>query len=151
MPESLFYSLRPANFIKIESLTQVFSCEFCKHLSKNTFYRTPPVVASVKACNFTKIRLPTGVFCELSKNFRNIFFFFFFDALQEFSKSSQKYWWKKCWLNILLQIAVCKLSRPCVVFKRWCNCLILCESCYSHNWPTLQGKAGKQQLEIIRD
>ena len=26
------------NFIKIEFLTQVFSCEFCKHISKNTFF-----------------------------------------------------------------------------------------------------------------
>ena len=24
-----------------------------------------------------------------------------------------------------------------MVFKRWCNCLILCESCCSHNWPAL--------------
>ena len=45
-------------FVKIESLTQVFLCEFCEHLSKNTiFYRTPQVAASVKTCNFTKIRL----------------------------------------------------------------------------------------------
>ena len=35
------------NFIKKETLAQVFSCEFCE-LSKNTFsYRTPPVAASV--------------------------------------------------------------------------------------------------------
>ena len=33
------------NFIKKESLAQVFSCEFWK-ISKNTFfYRTPPVAA----------------------------------------------------------------------------------------------------------
>ena len=30
------------NFIKIESLAQVFSCEFCEHL----FYRIPALVAS---------------------------------------------------------------------------------------------------------
>ena len=35
------------NFIKRETLAQVFSCEFCE-TSKNTFsYRTPPVAASV--------------------------------------------------------------------------------------------------------
>ena len=35
------------NFIKKETLTQVFSCEFCE-ISKNTFlYRTPLVAASV--------------------------------------------------------------------------------------------------------
>ena len=34
------------NFTKNKTLTQVFSCEFCK-ISKNTFsYRTPPVAAS---------------------------------------------------------------------------------------------------------
>ena len=27
-----------------------------------------------------------------------------------------------------------------VVFKRWCNCLILCESCCSQNWPTFRGE-----------
>ena len=42
-----------SNFIKKETLKQVFSCEFCE-ISKNTFsYRTPPVAASVfylRAC-----------------------------------------------------------------------------------------------------
>ena len=34
------------NFIKKETLAQVFSCEFCE-ISKNTFtYRIPPVAAS---------------------------------------------------------------------------------------------------------
>ena len=38
--------LRPASLLK-DTLTQVFSCEFCE-ISKNTFsYRTPPVAASV--------------------------------------------------------------------------------------------------------
>ena len=40
--------LRPeaCNFIKKETLVQVFSCEFCE-ISRNTFsYRTPPVAAS---------------------------------------------------------------------------------------------------------
>ena len=45
--QSLFFNKVPAwNFIKKETLAQVFSCEFCK-ISKNTFsYRTPPVAAS---------------------------------------------------------------------------------------------------------
>ena len=35
------------NFIKKETLAQVFSCEFCE-ISKNIFsHRTPPVAASV--------------------------------------------------------------------------------------------------------
>ena len=41
--EALF---KACNYIKKESLAQVFSCEFCE-ISKNTFlYRTPPVAAS---------------------------------------------------------------------------------------------------------
>ena len=74
MPESLFYSLRPAILLK-ESLTQMFSCEFCKHISKKTFfYKAPTLAASVKACNFTKKRFATGVFCELSKISKVCFF-----------------------------------------------------------------------------
>ena len=51
--QSLFFNKvaglrsRACNFIKKETLAQVFSCEFCK-ISKNTFsYRTPLVGASV--------------------------------------------------------------------------------------------------------
>ena len=62
-------------FIKKESLTLVFFCEFCEHLSKNTiFYRTPQVAASVKAYNFAKIRLRYGCFLV---NFLKIFGTFF--------------------------------------------------------------------------
>ena len=44
--DSLFYQFFYLNFIKIETLAQVFSCEFCE-ISKNTFfYRTPRVAAS---------------------------------------------------------------------------------------------------------
>ena len=80
-----------SNFIKIKSLRQVFSCEFCEHLSKNTFfYRNTPVAAYVKAWNFTKIRFRQGCFFV---NFLKIFGTYF-DTLQEFSqnfsKSSQK-------------------------------------------------------------
>ena len=50
MPEILVkYSCRAqaCNFIKKESLVQVFSCEYCE-ISKNTFvYRIPLVVGSV--------------------------------------------------------------------------------------------------------
>ena len=38
------------NFIKKETLAQVFPCEFCE-ISKNTFtYRTPPMAASGLSC-----------------------------------------------------------------------------------------------------
>ena len=46
---SFLIELRPkaCNFIKKETLAQVFSCQFCK-ISKNTiFNRTPPMAASV--------------------------------------------------------------------------------------------------------
>ena len=43
----------------LQPLTQTFSCEFCEHFSTN---RMHPVVAPVKACNFTKIRLRHGCF-----------------------------------------------------------------------------------------
>ena len=40
------------NFIKKETLAQVFSCEFCK-ISKTTFsHRTPPMAASADNINF---------------------------------------------------------------------------------------------------
>ena len=49
VPESLFKIKLQAdacNFIKRETLAQVFSCEFCE-ISKNNFsYRTPPMAAS---------------------------------------------------------------------------------------------------------
>ena len=49
------------NFIKIEALAQVFSCEFCE-ISKNTFsYRLPRVDASA-ACNFIKKAIPKKCF-----------------------------------------------------------------------------------------
>ena len=41
-------NLQNCNFIKKETLAQVFSCEFCD-ISKNTFsYRTTPVATSEK-------------------------------------------------------------------------------------------------------
>ena len=49
MCQSLFFNKvagGACNFIKIETMAQVFSCEFCE-ISKNTiFYRTPLVAAS---------------------------------------------------------------------------------------------------------
>ena len=47
VPESFLHKVTGCNFIKKETLAQVFSCEFCE-ISKNTlFYRTHLVVASV--------------------------------------------------------------------------------------------------------
>ena len=51
---------KACNFIKKETLAQVFSCEFCE-ISKNSFsYRTPTVAASevsVDVCNNGVLRL----------------------------------------------------------------------------------------------
>ena len=45
------------NFIKKETLVQVFSCEFCE-ISKNTFfYRTPLVAASAMKIIFCMVKL----------------------------------------------------------------------------------------------
>ena len=41
------------NFIKKETLAQVFSCEFCEIFKNTYFYRTPLVAASVL---FRKLR-----------------------------------------------------------------------------------------------
>ena len=40
-------SLRPSNFIKKETLAQVFSCEFCEICKNNFFHGTSPVAVSV--------------------------------------------------------------------------------------------------------
>ena len=50
MPESLFLiklQAEPYNFIKKETLLQVFSFEFCKTFKSTFFYITPSVVTSV--------------------------------------------------------------------------------------------------------
>ena len=46
--------------------------------------------------------------------------------------------WRTVFANELLQII--ETMQKLVVFKRWCNCSILCESCCFHNWPTLCGE-----------
>ena len=47
--QSIFFNkVEGLNFIKKETLAQVFSYEFCE-ISKNTFSYTPPVVASEAA------------------------------------------------------------------------------------------------------
>ena len=50
--ESLFSEAEACNFIKKETLVQVFSCEFCE-FAKNTFsFRTPPMDAFVMRFDF---------------------------------------------------------------------------------------------------
>ena len=54
LPE-MFCEKGACNFIKKETLAQVFSCEFCK-ISKNIFsYRTPPAPASL-LMNFSNVQ-----------------------------------------------------------------------------------------------
>ena len=86
--ESLFYSLRPENLLRWSLWHRWFPVNFVNSFKNTLFYRTSSLVTSVKACNFTKIRLRQGYFM----NFLKIYKKRFFDELQEFSKSSQKYW-----------------------------------------------------------
>ena len=76
------------NFIKKETLAQVFSCEFCE-ISKNTFsHRTPLVAASVDSMNniFRKT-----VFLDICQ------FVFIFQSLQKrlFPKLFESWKWHK--------------------------------------------------------
>ena len=64
---------------------------FANTFLRTPFYRTYPVAAPVKVCNFTRLRLRHGWFFV---NFLKLFGTYF-DALLEFYKSSQKYWRKK--------------------------------------------------------
>ena len=70
------------NFIKIETLAQVFSSKLCK-ISKSTFfYRTPPVAASLQS-SFTLI---SWMPCRLFSSFCSWSFFFKFWALRNMIK-----------------------------------------------------------------
>ena len=62
--------IEACNFIKNETLAQVFSCEFCE-ISKNTFhYRTPLVAASIECMlkNLQTLKLWCFFFCFYSSN-----------------------------------------------------------------------------------
>ena len=50
MPESLFNKVagQACNFIKKDTVAQVFSCEFCENSKTNFFHRTSLVAASVR-------------------------------------------------------------------------------------------------------
>ena len=57
MPELMKLQALARNFIKKETLAQVFSCEICE-ISKNTFsYRTPPVAAYMLPTEMIKAAL----------------------------------------------------------------------------------------------
>ena len=44
------------NFIKKETLAQVFSCDICKIFKNNVLYRIPPVAASVNRCHLCNVQ-----------------------------------------------------------------------------------------------
>ena len=85
---------KACNFIKKETLGQVFSCEFCES-SKNTFsYRAPLAAASIMECKFknklTKLKYhffqvtyDADGFCERNRDV-------LFNDLIELMQSSQK-------------------------------------------------------------
>ena len=102
MPESLFYSHRNATLLKQKVWHRPFPVNFANNFLRTPFYRTHPVAAPAKACNFIYRR---GWFFV---NFHKLCGTYF-DELLEFSKSSQKYWRRKfakyltadgCFLNI---------------------------------------------------
>ena len=72
----------PCNFVKKETLAQVFSCEFCE-ISRNTFsYRTLPVAASeckLARClrnnlqNVRKVTVFMHALCESGVKVKTIF------------------------------------------------------------------------------
>ena len=47
------HRLEACNFIKKETLAQVFSCEFCEIYKNNFYYRAPLVAASGVLINFS--------------------------------------------------------------------------------------------------
>ena len=51
--------LQACNFIKKETLAQVFSCVFCKNFQNTFFYRTPPVAASLSTRQILKANSKT--------------------------------------------------------------------------------------------
>ena len=58
------FLIKASNFVKKETLAQVFSCEFCK-IFKNAFFKNCP-----EAYNCIKKETPTQVFsCEFCKIF----------------------------------------------------------------------------------
>ena len=64
------------NFIKRESLTKVFSCEFYERLRAPFFHRIPPVAASAAMKNYYKISSTIcNVFLCIFGNFQNNYFY----------------------------------------------------------------------------
>ena len=47
--QEILAEVATCNFIKKETLAQVFSCEFCEIFNNTFFYRTPSVAASISA------------------------------------------------------------------------------------------------------
>ena len=86
-----FHSLRNATLLKQSIWHRPYPVNFANIFLRTPFYRTHPVAAPVKPCNFTNTRLRNGSF------FVNVLKLFgtYFDVLLEFSKISQKYCRKK--------------------------------------------------------
>ena len=76
--QSLFFNKfagQACNFIKKQTLAQVFSCEFCKIFKNTNFYRTPLVGAS-KNSFIISYSCWTNIQFWTSWNHRNLFNFF---------------------------------------------------------------------------
>ena len=92
---SILIKLQP-NFIKIEALAQVFSCDFCE-ISKNTFsYRTPPVAVSL---------YDDTIATDFIANIKNLFICwhkFLEDTTENNFEKSQKFLGKYLWRSSIL-------------------------------------------------
>ena len=111
----------PCNFIKKESVAQVFSCEFCE-ISKNTtfFYRTPQVDASIflssgpVALNFVTAITCFSPFLKLKIISSLITCFSLFCGIFVF--------WVKWYKRTAIENS---LSPPFIHIVKFCDCIII--------------------------
>ena len=87
---SLFYSLSPATLLKCSLWRRCFLGDFAKFLRAH-FLQNSSGGCFCGSLQLYKNKTSPRVFLDFLKIFGT---FFFSDALQEFSKSSQKYWRK---------------------------------------------------------
>ena len=65
MCQSHLRRAQACNFIKKETLAQVFSCQFCENFKNTFFCRTPPVAAS-EILTTHKMEVPVSVSLQFS-------------------------------------------------------------------------------------
>ena len=92
-------------FIKIETLAQVLSSEFCK-ISKNTFsYRTPPVAASAEVCSQPS-KFKMELFAKIVNNWKSVTIF-----TNLHLRCLAGVWIRLCWIQGKLLARVCYMLK----------------------------------------